>query len=109
MTEIEFETGLNNLKNILEEIKGLLAWQQLKQQETRPHQIAGFILEDSVDQDLRDQYSAFLANSLQIHRMLDNIDKDSVSLAKQRYYRQQLFELERQVHALNLAERFINL
>ena len=107
MTEKEIKTGLEQLRNCLEQIKGLLAWEQLKLQERRSDQPPGFYLVDTTDEDLKHQYSLFLATALKIHRWLDEADQYSLSKNQKAYFKDKLFKMEFQLKTLGLTERFI--
>jgi hypothetical protein len=109
MKNTDLDAGLRSLKNILKEIKALLAWEQLKQQEARPGQPPGFILDDPADQNIKNQYSSFLTTSLKMHGILNDATNNRISQAKRQYYKQQLLKIENQVRTLNLRERFIKL
>ena len=107
MTETDLETGLKALANTVEEIKALLAWEQLKCQERRPGDVPAFVPNEDIDGDLRNLYSLFLATSLEMRDMLGNDSVPEFSQTRQRRYRQQLLQMEGQVRSLNLPERFI--
>ena len=107
MTEANPQSGLKYLQDTLEEIKALLAWEQLKRQERRPGDVPAFMPNEDIDGDLRNLYSLFLATSLEMRGMLGNDSVPKLSQARQRRYRQQLLQMEGQVRSLNLPERFI--
>ena len=107
MTEKEIKTGLKELDNCLEQIKGLLAWEQLKLQERRSDQPLGFYLADTTDEDIKNQYSLFLATALKIHRLFDEAEQHSLSKNQKAYFKDKLFKLEFQLKMLGLTERFI--
>jgi hypothetical protein len=107
MKENEFKTHWEKLQETLEQIKALLAWEQLQFQERRAGQPPGFPLTDPIDEDLRNQYSRFLTLSQQMHDILNPSVKHSLSAARQRSYRQQLFALEQEIQSLSLGERFL--
>jgi len=109
MMEKEIAAGLKQLHDCLEQIKGLLAWEQLKLQERRPDLPPGFYLADTTDDDIRHQYSIFLATALKIHRLLDDADQHRLSKKQRVLFPDQLFKLEFQLKMLGLTERFLNL
>ena len=105
MAEPNLEAGLKSLRESLRQIKGLLAWEQLKQSEARPGQPPAFTLNDSIEQDLRDEYSFFLSISVQIHSIL-NDSSVAISEAKRQNLKLQMAKVERQLYGLNLHQRF---
>ena len=107
MTEVNIPEQLKKLKNILEEIKALLAWEQLKKEESKSGQAPGFALEDSTKQDIREQFSRFLMVRLQIRASLHDPVRSGISKNQQATYQQDLICLEKQFYNLNLNERFI--
>lgn len=107
MVEPDLEAGLRSLRNSLQQIKALLAWEQLKQSEAKPDQSPGFtILNDSVGTDLRNEYSFFLFTSMQIHSILKDNTAD-LSNARRQLIKQQLARIEHQLYRLGLHERFL--
>jgi len=108
MAEANLETALICLENTLEEIKSLLAWEQLKWEEARPGGPPGFALHENIDGDLRNLYSIFLTTSLDIRSRLNDVGVRNLSQTQQHRYKRQLLQIERQMRSLNLPERFIN-
>ncbi len=107
MKEKEIELLGKILQGTVEQIKGLLAWEQLQRAERRPGQPPGFSLTDSIDEDLRNQYSRFLALAQQLHAVLDSSARSSVSITCRHLYRRQLLDLEQEIRSLGLGERFL--
>ena len=107
MEEVNIEAKCKELRNTLEEIKGLLAWEQLKHSEVKPGQPPGFVLADPVDQDIKNQYSRFLAVRVQIRSILNSPDPSGGSAGRIGILRQKLTQAEREFQNLNLNERFI--
>jgi len=105
MEKVDLQTGLRSLRASLQQIESLMAWEQLKQSEARPHQPPAFQISDPTETDLRNEYSFFLSTSMQMHNML-NDSAAVISRAKLRYLKIQLAKVERQVHNLNLHRRF---
>lgn len=107
MEEIQLKEGLRDLKNSLRRIKALVAWEQLKQTETRPNQPPGFRIYDSTIEDLQNEYSLFLSKSMQIQSILN---KKSLTISKTKLHniKRQLVKIKQQAHVLNLHQRFSN-
>jgi len=104
MTEPNFEAGLRSLRNSLQQIKELLAWQQLQEAESRPHEPPGFSMTDCVETDLRNEYSFFLSTALQIHSVLNDTSV-TIPEAKLQSIRSQLARIEQQLYGLNLNQK----
>jgi hypothetical protein len=104
MAEADLEAGLRSLRGSLRQIKMLLAWQQLKQAETKPDQPPGFGMPGSVETDLRNEYSFFLATALQIHGVLNDTSL-TIPEAKRQSIRSQLARIEQQLYSLNLNQK----
>ena len=105
MEGVDLEAGLRSLRQSLKQIRSLLAWEQLRQSETRPDRQFSFQIYDPFETDLRNEYSYFLSLSFQIHSILNDntinvkIDRDSI--------KRQLMKIEQQVQDLNLQQRFL--
>ena len=105
MAEPDFEAGLRSLRKSLQQIKTLLAWEQLQEVESRPHEPPGFTLsDDSVETDLRNEYSFFLATALQIHGVLNDTSL-IMPEEKRQSIRSQLARIEQQLYSLNLNQK----
>jgi len=104
MAEADFEAGLRSLRNSLRQIKALLAWQQLVETESRPHEPPGFRITDSVETDLKNEYSFFVATALQIHSVLNDTSL-TIPEAKRQNIRSQLAKIEQQLYSLNLSQK----
>jgi hypothetical protein len=105
MAEPNLEAGLRSLRNSLEKMKTLLAWQELKQSELTPDHTPGFtLLQDSVGTDLRNEYSFFLFTSMQMHGVLNNSDA-GLSNVRRQQVKQRLAKIESQLYSLNLQRR----
>ena len=109
MPQAIIQKQLNILHDTLEELKGLLAWEELKQSEARPGEPPGFVLGDTLQDDIKNQYSRFLAIRLRLHGILNNLEHDSLSDADTIAVKQKLIliKMEREFQSLNLFERFI--
>ena len=60
MEGVDLEAGLRSLRQSLKQIRSLLAWEQLRQSETRPDRQFSFQIYDPIGIDLRNEYSFFL-------------------------------------------------
>jgi hypothetical protein len=107
MEGTQLEAGLRSLRNSLAEIKAFLAWEQLKQAETRPGTPPAFRICDPTENELRNEYSLFLSTSVQMHSILKD-DSLTISETKRQDINRQLTTIERQFHGLNLHQRFWN-
>lgn len=105
MAEIDLEAGLRSLRKSLQQIKALLAWEQLKQSEARPDQPPGFRISDSIETDLRNEYSFFLSTSMEMHSIL-NDGLSTVQEADRQSIKRQLSKIEQQAYGLNLNQQF---
>jgi len=104
MAEADLEAGLRSLRQSLQQIKALLSWQQLKETETRPDQPPAFRITDSVEADLRNEYSFFLATSMQIRSIL-NDGSCAIPEEKCQSIKIQLARIEQQLCRLDLNRR----
>jgi DNA-binding transcriptional MerR regulator len=104
MTEPNLDAGLRNLRQSLRQIKALLAWQRLQETESRPHEPPGFTITDSVETDLRNEYSFFLATALQIHSIINDTSL-TIPEAKRQNIKNQLVRIEQQLYSLNLNQK----
>ena len=107
MADNPIDAGLKSLQETLEQIKSLLAWDQLQQSEAKPGQPPGFTRADSLEFDLRNRYSHFMFTLVEIRSMLNDPDKLSVSKAKRDECGRELQKVEAEFRKLDLAERFI--
>ena len=105
MEGVDLEAGLRSLRQSLKNIRSLLAWEQLRQSETRSNRQFSFQIYDPVETDLRNENSYFLSTSVQMHSILNDntikvkVDSDSI--------KKQLMKIEQQMHCLNLHQRFL--
>jgi len=105
MGEPDLQAGLKRLKHSLQEIKALLAWEQLKQAEKRPDSVPTFRINDTTEEDLRNEYSHFLSISVQMHGILNDASRAILETERQ-HVKKQLAGIERQIYSLNLGQRF---
>jgi hypothetical protein len=105
MGEPDLQVGLKELKQSLQKIKALLAWEQMKQAETRPETAPSFRIRDDTEEDLRNEYSHFLSLSGQIHSILNDASR-AIAGTERQTFRKELARIERQIYGLNLSQRF---
>ena len=105
MAEAELGAGLQRLKQLLEQMKALLAWQKLKLIEATQRPIMNIRFNDTTYMDLMDRYSSFLTVSTQIHRILDE-NNAKISKAEQSRIKSELLTIEYQVYYLGSGIRF---
>jgi hypothetical protein len=104
MAEPDIKAGLRSLRKSLEQIKALLAWDQLKKAEATAGRPSAFKFYDQTERDLRNEYSFFLFTSLQLHGVL-NDSSISISQTERQSIKKQLLKLEQQIHGLSLPRR----
>ena len=107
MKDEDINVDLQKLQGTLDEIKALLAWEDLKRAEARATRPGGLILPNPVDQDIQNQYSGFLATSVHLHARLS--EPQDLCLSENRYvlFRRRLARLQDEFRCLKLTERFI--
>ena len=96
---------LKSLKKSLQQIKALLAWEELKHSEAKPDQPPAFTLSDSTETDLRNEYSCFLSTSVKMHSIINDCSAN-ITKAKRQGIKVELSKIERQFYSLNLHQRF---
>jgi len=104
MKEADLETGLRNLQQILQEIKTLIAWQQLKRIEARQSSISGIRLFDTTSTDLLDKYSSFLSISIRMHHLLED-GNTKITKVKKSHIKSKLMTMEYQIYYLGSGVR----
>ena len=104
MEHIDLQAGLRDLSESLQRMKALLAWRQLKQQETRPGEPPSFQIYDPTATDLRNEYSHFLSTSIQIHHALHEHGATVPAPVREDLQRR-LAKLEQEARQLNLHQR----
>lgn len=107
MTEMHIGAALQQLENTLTELKSLLAWEELKQAEARPGERPGFTLGDTVEEDIKNAYSCFLAHDLELKHTLCHLHGTSLTQGRKEALRRKMADLERRFRQLHLAQRFI--
>lgn len=106
MAEMDLEAGLTSLRQSLKQIKALLAWEQLKQDETNPRQPPTFQINDPIDTDLKHEYSFFLFTSVEMHGILDDSTALNISEEKREHFKKQLLKLVNQLRSLDIPAGF---
>jgi hypothetical protein len=104
MEKADLEAGLHSLQKSLGQIKALLAWDELRIAESKPEQPLAFTMADSVETDLQNEYSFFVATSVQVRNLL----KDGSSAIPQEQRERlghQLVKIERQLCRIDLNRR----
>ena len=105
MAEAGLEAGLQRLKQLLEQMKALLAWQKLKLIEATQRPIMNIRFNDTTYIDLMDRYTSFLTVLTQIHHILDE-NNAKISKAEQSRIKSELLTMEYQVYYLGSGIRF---
>jgi hypothetical protein len=105
MMESDLDQRLHNLRESLGRLKALLAWGRLKRCEANASSPWMFQMHDPTVEQLKDEYSFFLALLLNTYTLLDD---HSSSLPEPIFKDagQQLADMEWQVHLLQLDRRF---
>ena len=104
MEHVDLQAGVRSLDESLQRMKDLLAWRQLKQQETRPGEPPSFQIYDPTATDLKNEYSHFLSTSILIHGVLRE-HSISLPVPLRATLQRTLAELEQEAHQLNLRRR----
>ena len=103
--EPDLQRELHNLYESFRRIKALAAWERLKRVETQPHRIWAFQMHDPASDDLKNEYTFFIAGLARLRSFLnDHILNISEEVRED--IRRQLAHLQRQTHALGLPDRF---
>ena len=105
---VNIPAALRQLATTLEKLKELAEWDKLEKQEFRLEIPPSFQPSDHLAEEIRSQYSLFIATVLELQEILNKLAMDVPpgQLAK---WRRRLRELESQVNQLELGERFIRL
>lgn len=106
MEEVNLSAGLRSLRQSLRQIKALLAWEDLKQAEAKSSSLSAFRSTDSIEADLRNEYSYFLFTSVQIHELLNDCTALAIPEEKRQFLKRQLLNLDKQLRSLDLPARF---
>jgi hypothetical protein len=103
MAEPDVDRRLQNLRDSFGRIKALLAWERLKRAETNASRPWIFPMPDCTPEELKDEYSFFMALLLNTYAVLNDA---SIPQARRQSFEQQLADLDWQVHVLHLERRF---
>ncbi len=104
MEKADLEEGLSSLRKSLEQIKALLAWDELRSAESEPDPSLTFPMADSVETDLQNKYSFFVATSMQIRGLLNGGSYAIPQDERERLGRQ-LAKIEQQLCRIDLNRR----
>jgi hypothetical protein len=105
MTELDVDRRLQNLRESFGRIKALLAWERLKRGEANARRPWAFQMSDSTAEELKNEYSFFLAMLLNTYAVLDD-SSFSIPQAVCQDVERQLADLEWQAYVLQLDRRF---
>ena len=105
MAAVETAQMLHKLQNSFKKIKALLVWRQLKLAENQPGLPPSFVIDDRVEEDLRNEYSRFTATLADVRSILNNT-RIFIPTDRRRNLRHRLLELESQVRGLEVPSRF---
>ena len=103
--EPDLQRQLHTLYESFRRIKALAAWERLKRTEILPHRIWSFRMHDPTSDDLRNEYTFFIAGLARMRSVLNN-HVLAISEPLREAVERQLAHLQRQIHALGLPERF---
>lgn len=106
--EENIPAALRQLSACLVKLRELLAWYHLKAAERRDNGLRTFRFNDHLSEDIRNEYSSFLATAVAIQDALDQRD-DTVSVKRRHRWQQRLDQLQRQLAELTGIERFISI
>jgi len=104
MTELDVDRKLQTLRESLGRIKALLAWERLKRFEAKSSRPWAFQIHDPTTEELKDEYSFFLALTLNTYAVLDH--SSCVPPDVRKNAGRQLADIEWQLHLLHLERRF---
>jgi hypothetical protein len=97
---------LGDMRNSLDRIKALTAWQQLKQSEQYPHQPPAFMMYDTTDTDLNNEYSRILVTCSQLQTFFIRAKVPTITIVRTR---REYLRMRQELNALNVPERLKNL
>ena len=103
MAKTNWDADMANVRDSVERMKGLLAWQQLKHAEARRGLPPAFHTYDPTLTDLSHEYSHFLALSAKIGEDLAEHARE-MAPARRTRLRRELQRLQQEVHDLNLRQ-----
>lgn len=97
--------GLRGLRNSLDKMRSLLAWDQLRQSEMQNTQSVVTVMADPTEGDLRNEYSSFLFSLAQVRNLLHSGAAVLPSKVCEEI-KLQLGKLYHELRRLNLEQRF---
>ena len=100
--------ALRQLATTLDKLKELNEWTKLARQETKPGVPPSFRLNDHLTEDIRVQYSVFIATVMDIQDVLNN-PALGIPAIHQTRWRRRLQELQKQIQELDLGHSFIKM
>ncbi len=104
MIETELIAGLQTLRQCLEDMKSLFAWQKLRSHEARQRSSSFIRFNNTASKDLMDKYSSFLSLAMQIHQALDNSNA-KLTDSQHEQIKKQLETIEAQAYYLGSPVR----
>ena len=102
MNCVKSEVLLDNLKESLEKIKSLVAWQQLKQSEHRLGHPPAFEMYDPIPDDLNNEYSRILMHISEFQRVLNGRKVRTLQFIR---IRRDFLKIKQDLDALNIPSR----
>lgn len=96
------ETLLGDMRNSLDRIKALTAWQQLKQSEQYPGRPPAFVMSDPTCADLNNEYSRIMATCSQLQTVFNASKVPTITIGRTR---REYFRLKQELNALNVPSR----
>ena len=108
MEKLNLEVRFQKLEESMHKIKSLLAWKQLKQEESLPGQPAAFVPYDPTEEDLRNEYTFFLVRVQELRYILNHEEIIPLAKSKRENYKRQLAKIENQVKFLQVTETLKN-
>ena len=108
MESSNLDAGIRSLWQSMRHIESLLAWSQLRQSEMNLEQSLGFRVHDSTEDDLRGEYSYFMATALDLRNILHRYASSIEQSERERIMRW-LTRAEKRLQDLNLGQRIRSL
>ena len=109
MTRETIEKYFKCLSEHIEQVRALLAWDQLKRAEVRPHVPPAFELADPTPVELRNRISSFWVQAQDLRDLIADRRRALLSPNQSYDYQQRLVKLEDQLRRLTLTETFLKL
>jgi hypothetical protein len=102
MRKPNHETMLGDMRNSLDRIKALTAWQQLKQSEQYPGRPPAFVMYDPTHTDLNNEYSRLVATCSQLQTFFNASKVPTITIGRTR---REYLRLKQELNALNVPAR----